>query len=80
MMVIVIITIIIIIIFCFTLTPDDFVYVTHIMGFFVGDLIFLVLPGHLKSPPNNRPNETETNVTAQGNIHMKTTRYRLAVT
>ena len=41
------------------------------------------IPGssrHLTTPPNNRPNETQTNVTAQGNIHMKTTRYQLAVT
>ena len=53
---------------------------THTMGFFVGDLTFLVPPGHLKSPLNNRPSETETNVTAQGNIHMKTSQYRLAVT
>jgi len=49
---------------------DDFLcYIHH-------DLRFLGFPGHLKPPPNNRPDEKGTNVTAQENVHTKTVRFQ----
>jgi hypothetical protein len=37
------------------------------------DLRFLGFPGHIKPPPINRPDEKESNATAQENVHTKTT-------